>query len=85
MGSMTGWPERESSLSCRATRATTDNIRSKLKLSSKLAYEYHDVQTLPPILQSQQAGPAGPKRPATAPEGTGPSVKLIGGPETGSA
>ncbi|KAK6908475.1 pre-mRNA-splicing factor PRP46 [Kwoniella mangroviensis CBS 8507] len=59
---------------------------NKIKLASKLAAEYKDVQTLPPILASQQ-GPAGPKRPAAA-NGNGPSApgpqagqKLIGGPE----
>ncbi len=49
--------------------------------------EYRDVQTLPPVLQSQQAGPAGPKRPGPATDptagGAGTGVKLIGGPETG--
>lgn len=47
--------------------------------------EYADVQTLPPVLQSQQAGPTGPKRPANGSggvvAGAGPGVKLIGGPE----
>ena len=62
----------------------------KIKLATKLAAEYKDVQTLPPILQSQQAGPAGPKRPAQANGGpavggAGPGVKLIGGPEAPSA
>ena len=55
-------------------------IRHKIKLASKLAAEYKDVQTLPPILAGQQAGPAGPKRPA-APATGGQGVKLIGGPE----
>jgi pleiotropic regulator 1 len=54
--------------------------RHKIKLASKLAAEYKDVQTLPPILAGQQAGPAGPKRPA-APATGGQGVKLIGGPE----
>ena len=54
--------------------------RNKIKLASKLAAEYKDVQTLPPILAGQQAGPAGPKRPA-APATGGQGVKLIGGPE----
>lgn len=57
--------------------------RAKLKLASKLAAEYRDVQTLPPVLQAQQAGPSGPKRPdssANSSGGTaGPGVKLIGG------
>ena len=47
--------------------------------------EYRDVQTLPPVLQSQQAGPAGPKLPGPAAGsttgGAGGGVKLIGGPE----
>lgn len=55
--------------------------RHKIKLASKLASEYKDVQTLPPILAGQQAGPAGPKRPAAGPATGGPGVKLIGGPE----
>ncbi|KAK8849658.1 pre-mRNA-splicing factor PRP46 [Kwoniella newhampshirensis] len=59
---------------------------NKLKLASKLATEYKDVQTLPPILQAQQAGPAGPKRPGQTPgpAASGPAVpgqKLIGGPD----
>ncbi|WVQ79211.1 pre-mRNA-splicing factor PRP46 [Cryptococcus sp. DSM 104549] len=56
---------------------------NKIKLATKLAIEYKDVQTLPPILQTQQAGPVGPKRPAPAagPAAAGPGVKLIGGPE----
>lgn len=56
---------------------------NKIKLSAKLAMEYRDVQTLPPILANQQAGPTGPKRPATqnaGPGSAGPGVKLIGGP-----
>ena len=60
--------------------------RNKIKLSTKLAAEYRDVQTLPPVLAGQQAGPAGPKRPAAAgPGSAGSGIKLIGGPETGSA
>jgi len=55
--------------------------RNKIKLASKLAAEYKDVQTLPPILAGQQAGPAGPKRPAAGPATGGSGVKLIGGPE----
>ncbi|CAD6568717.1 MAG: pre-mRNA-splicing factor prp46 [Tremellales sp. Tagirdzhanova-0007] len=55
-----------------------------LKLASKLAKEYRDVQILPPILQSQQAGPQGPKRPGPLAGSAGPGVKLIGGPEAGS-
>ena len=43
------------------------------------------MQVLPPILQGQQAGPAGPKKQpqgiATPAAGAGPGVKLIGGPE----
>ncbi|KIR33268.1 pre-mRNA-splicing factor PRP46 [Cryptococcus deuterogattii MMRL2647] len=62
---------------------------NKIKLATKLAIEYKDVQTLPPILQSQQAGPAGPKRPKqpsiTVSGAAGPNVKLIGGPETETA
>jgi len=58
--------------------------RNKIKLATKLAAEYKDVQTLPPVLASQQAGPTGPKRP-TAPAGNGPNVKLIGGPESSSS
>ncbi|KAK1923597.1 nuclear mRNA splicing, via spliceosome-related protein [Papiliotrema laurentii] len=56
---------------------------SKIKLSTKLALEYKDVQTLPPVLASQQAGPAGPKRPnQPAPvAGAANGIKLIGGPE----
>ncbi|WWD20286.1 pre-mRNA-splicing factor PRP46 [Kwoniella shandongensis] len=62
---------------------------NKLKLASKLATEYKDVQTLPPILQAQQTGPAGPKRPG---QSTGPAPgpalvpgqKLIGGLEAES-
>jgi pleiotropic regulator 1 len=63
-----------------------DGTRNKIKLAAKLATEYKDVQTLPPILAGQQAGPAGPKRPAAAgpaPSG-GQGVKLIGGPEGSS-
>ncbi|KAK4688549.1 pleiotropic regulator 1, partial [Tremellales sp. Uapishka_1] len=56
---------------------------NKLKLSSKLAVEYADVQTLPPVLQSQTAGPAGPKRPSVV-GSAGAGVKLIGGPEAAS-
>ncbi|ORY34752.1 WD40-repeat-containing domain protein [Naematelia encephala] len=52
---------------------------NKIKLATKLAIEYRDVQTLPPVLASQQAGPAAPKRPAT-PAGAGAGVKLITGP-----
>lgn len=61
-------------------------IRQKIKTATKLAAEYKDVQILPPILQSQQAGPAGPKRQAAvAPTAVaGPEVKLIGGPEQAS-
>jgi pleiotropic regulator 1 len=56
--------------------------RNKIKMASKLAAEYRDVQTLPPVLQSQGVGPAGPKRPLQASVGiAGPDVKLIGGPE----
>jgi hypothetical protein len=60
--------------------------RNKIKLSTKLAAEYRDVQTLPPVLAGQQAGPAGPKRPPTAGQGpaAGSGMKLIGGPEAGS-
>ncbi|RSH93295.1 pre-mRNA-splicing factor prp46 [Saitozyma podzolica] len=55
---------------------------NKVKFASKVAAEYRDVQTLPPVLQSQSAGPAGPKKPAAGPiVGAGPGVKLIGGPE----
>ncbi|EIW71516.1 hypothetical protein TREMEDRAFT_27014 [Tremella mesenterica DSM 1558] len=60
---------------------------NKIKLATKLAAEYRDVQTLPPVLQSQQAGPTGPKRPQSglAPSpGVGPGVKLIGGPTSSS-
>ena len=41
------------------------------------------MQTLPPVLASQQAGPAGPKRPnQPAPvAGAANGIKLIGGPE----
>ncbi|WWD04577.1 pre-mRNA-splicing factor PRP46 [Kwoniella europaea PYCC6329] len=63
---------------------------NKIKLASKLAAEYKDVQTLPPILASQQ-GPTGPKRPAAA-NGNGSSApgpqagqKLIGGPEAATS
>jgi pleiotropic regulator 1 len=63
-------------------RLATDYLRNKLKMASKLAMEYADVQTLPPILQTQQAGPAGPKRAGPAGGGAQTSVKLIGGPET---
>ncbi|WVF68480.1 pre-mRNA-splicing factor PRP46 [Kwoniella sp. CBS 6097] len=59
---------------------------NKIKLASKLAAEYKDVQVLPPILAGQTAGPAGPKRPAGG--APGPAVpgpvagqKLIGGVE----
>ncbi|ADV23409.1 pre-mRNA-splicing factor PRP46 [Cryptococcus gattii Ru294] len=62
---------------------------NKIKLATKLAIEYKDVQTLPPILQSQQAGPAGPKppkQPSITVSGTaGPNVKLIGGLEAEKA
>ncbi|KAL7425127.1 pre-mRNA-splicing factor prp46 [Cryptotrichosporon argae] len=54
---------------------------NKIKLATKLAAEYKDVQTLPPALQAQ-AGPAGPKRAAAAssvPANGG--VKLITGLE----
>lgn len=65
------------------------DFRNKIKLATKLAIEYKDVQTLPPILQSQQAGPAGPKRPKqpsiTVSGAAGPNVKLIGGPEAETA
>ena len=60
--------------------------RHKIKLASKLATEYKDVQTLPTVLAGQGAGPAGPKRPAAAagpgsiPSG-GQGMKLIGGVE----
>lgn len=58
----------------------------RLKFASKLAMEYRDVQILPPVLQSQQTGPAGPKRPGPAvtecTSGEARSgVKLIGGPD----
>ena len=56
---------------------------TRIKLSTKLAAEFKDVQTLPPVLASQHTGPAGPQRPA-APAGAGPNVKLIGGPEAPS-
>lgn len=58
--------------------AATSN---KIKLATKLATEYKDVQTLPPVLQAQQTGPAGPKRPgpSEALGGAGLGVKLIGG------
>jgi hypothetical protein len=61
--------------------------RYKIKISSKLATEYHDVQTLPPVLAAKQ--PAGPKRPQSVTAGAaGPGLitngvsgmKLIGGP-----
>lgn len=65
------------------------NFRNKIKLATKLAIEYKDVQTLPPILQAQQTGPAGPKRPTqpsiAASATAGPNVKLIGGPEAEKA
>lgn len=55
---------------------------AKAKLSSKLAAEYKDVQTLPPALAARQAGPAGPKRSANdVPTGAASSVKLIAGAE----
>jgi pleiotropic regulator 1 len=54
----------------------------KIKLASKLATEYKDVQTLPTVLAGQGAGPAGPKRPAAGPAPSGgQGMKLIGGPE----
>jgi pleiotropic regulator 1 len=68
----------------RFPQAALAHGRNKIKLSTKLAAEYRDVQVLPPVLAGQQAGPAGPKRPGQAPAGpgaAGPSVKLIGGPE----
>ncbi|KAJ9120503.1 pre-mRNA-splicing factor prp46 [Naganishia onofrii] len=60
----------------------------KIKIASKIATEYHDVQTLPPVLAAKQ--PAGPKRPQptkgaitngqrTITNGAG-GMKLIGGP-----
>lgn len=62
--------------------------RHKIKIASKLATEYHDVQTLPPVLAAKQ--PAGPQRPGqtTRAAGGGPGLitngvsgmKLIGGP-----
>lgn len=65
------------------------DFRNKIKLATKLAIEYKDVQILPPILQSQQAGPAGPKRPTqssiAASATAGPNIKLIGGPEADKA
>ncbi|ODN72948.1 pre-mRNA-splicing factor PRP46, variant [Cryptococcus amylolentus CBS 6039] len=61
---------------------------NKIKFATKLGIEYKDVQTLPPILQSQTAGPAGPKRPSqaaiAAPGAAAAGVKLIGGPEARS-
>ena len=67
-----------------AQRKGTDD-RNKIKLSTKLAAEYHDTQVLPPILASQTAGPAGPKRPAQiagpAEGAAAAGMKLIGGPE----
>jgi pleiotropic regulator 1 len=63
-------------------RHTNLGYRNKIKLATKLAAEYKDVQTLPPVLAAQQAGPTGPKRPTQAGTGTaGPGVKLIGGIE----
>lgn len=79
-----GWPRRERLALYVVTSA---DVRNKIKLSTKLAAEYRDVQVLPPVLAGQQAGPAGPKRPGQGPAGpgaAGPSVKLIGGPETGA-
>ncbi|MDA4808067.1 hypothetical protein NY486_19570, partial [Enterobacter hormaechei] len=49
---------------------------TKVKLASKLAREYKDVQVLPPVLQAAGAG-AGPKRPA------GPSAGAAPGPAAG--
>lgn len=75
---------------------TLISFRHKIKLASKLAVEYKDVQVLPPILQNQQAGPTGPKRSTGATAGAGganaggggggagPGVKLIGGVEHAS-
>lgn len=66
----------------------TYGYSNRIKMAVKIAAEYKDVQTLPPVLASQQAGPAGPKRPAqsavTNTGSAGPGVKLIGGPESGS-
>lgn len=58
----------------------------KVKIASKLATEYHDVQTLPPVLAAKQ--PAGPQKPQQGARAGGPGlitngvsgVKLIGGP-----
>jgi hypothetical protein len=50
---------------------------NKIKTASKLATEYADVQVLPPILQSKQAGGVGPKRPQAA-GAAGPSRGAAG-------
>ncbi|WOO81407.1 Pre-mRNA-splicing factor PRP46 [Vanrija pseudolonga] len=54
---------------------------TKVKLASKLAREYKDVQVLPPVLQAAGAG-AGPKRPAAAgAAAAGPAAGPSAGPK----